>query len=227
MGSRETIGDRSRTHGMTNTRLYGIWCGIKDRCYNPNLEHYDRYGGRGITVCDEWKDSFASFMEWAFLNGYDPLLNGREQSLDRKDPDGNYSPDNCRWVSMQEQARNRTDTVYVRYNGELISAREFTEKNNISDYVFVFRRVKKGQSGEKILYDWNMIYNTPATFMRVKEAAILYGVTEQMITKWIKSGILTAEKCGKILFIPKGQDVYRDEKRDNNGRFLPGHNNKV
>lgn len=56
--SRETIGERSRTHGMSNTRLYGVWRGIKDRCNNPNIEHFDRYGGRGIKVCDEWNNSF-------------------------------------------------------------------------------------------------------------------------------------------------------------------------
>lgn len=111
--SRETIGERSRTHGMSNTRLYSVWRGIKDRCNNPNIEHFDRYGGRGIKVCDEWNNSFESFCKWAFRAGFNPCATGREQSIDRIDCNGDYSPENCRWISMKEQARNRSDTVFI------------------------------------------------------------------------------------------------------------------
>lgn len=212
MGSRETFGDRMRTHGMTNTRLYRTWCGIKDRCSNPNVGHYDRYGGRGISVCDEWKSSFESFRDWAFANGYNPELNGKQQSLDRINPDGNYCPENCRWVSQLEQSGNRTDTVYIECSGKKLSAREFTEQNGISDYVFVYRRAKKGQPGKQIIHDWNMIHNTPNCYMRVKEAAKVYNVCEQTIKAWVKDGKLLAEKCGSILFIPKGQVIDKNER---------------
>lgn len=90
------------THGGSNSRLYNIWCGMKDRCSNPNNNRYDRYGGRGIIVCEEWRGSFESFSRWAFANGYNDSL-----SIDRVNNDGNYEPKNCRWATAKEQANNR------------------------------------------------------------------------------------------------------------------------
>ena len=86
----------------SNTRLYGIWRGIKRRCLNPNYHHFKNYGGRGITVCDEWLESFKSFYDWAMSNGYQDDL-----SIDRIDNDKGYDPSNCRWVTMAEQNKNK------------------------------------------------------------------------------------------------------------------------
>lgn len=199
--SRETFGERTRTHGMTETHLYSVWCGMKCRCNNPHYKHFDRYGGRGIKVCEEWSNSFEPFMEWSFKNGYREDLSGKEQSLDRINVDGDYSPDNCRWISMKKQARNRGDTVYVESKGVKISAREFAEENGIENYVFVFRRAKAGQSADQILHDWKMINETPSEYMTVKEAAVFLGVTEQTVCNRIKSGTLDAEKIGNRFFV--------------------------
>lgn len=204
-----TIGDRTRTHGMTNSRLYSVWCGIKCRCYNSAYKHFDRYGGRGIAVCPEWRNSFEAFEKWALDAGYDESLTGKEQSLDRIDVNGNYEPSNCRWVNFKQQARNREDTVYVKSENGSIPAREFAEKNNIPDYVFVFRRAKKGQSAEKILCDWNMLYNTQPEYMRIADATSFYSVSEMTIRNWIKSRKLKAEKYGNVWLIPKGQVIVK------------------
>lgn len=222
MTSRETLGERTRTHGMTETRLYSVWCGMKDRCNNPNTEHYDRYGGRGIKVCDEWNFSFEKFRDWAFAEGFDETLTGREQSLDRIDVNGNYEPGNCRWVSRLQQARNRADTVYVvDSTGEKIPAREFAESHNISDYVYVYRKAKAGIEASKILIGWEMLHNMPSDLMTIKQAEHYYGASDVSIRAWIKKGIIKAEKVGQRWYIQKHQDIKRVASHDKNG-FFPG-----
>ena len=95
------------THGGSHTRLYSIWKSMKSRCYCPNWKPYFLYGARGITVCDEWRNSFEAFRNWALAHGYRDDL-----ELDRMDVNGNYSPINCRWVSHYTQTINRRDTLY-------------------------------------------------------------------------------------------------------------------
>ena len=88
-------------HGMYQSRLYGIWEGMKYRCNNPKSDAYKYYGGRGIKICDEW-DKFVPFYNWAMKNGYSDEL-----TIDRIDNDKGYSPDNCRWATMKQQVQNR------------------------------------------------------------------------------------------------------------------------
>ena len=98
---RERTSKANTKHGKHNNRLYNIWCGMKQRCYYKNHVRYSRYGGRGITVCDEWVNSFKAFYNWAIENGYKEGL-----SIDRIDNDGNYEPCNCRWVDYKTQYEN-------------------------------------------------------------------------------------------------------------------------
>lgn len=88
-------------HGLHKTRIYRIWEGMKRRCQTPSVHNFRDYGGRGITVCDEWQE-FVPFYEWAINNGY-----SEELTLDRIDVNGNYEPGNCRWATWSEQSRNK------------------------------------------------------------------------------------------------------------------------
>lgn len=101
-------GDHRRTHGMHGSRLYRIWLAMKTRCNNPNTKRFKDYGGRGITVCEEWtgKDGFIHFHDWSILNRYSDEL-----SIDRINNDGNYAPDNCRWATCKEQNSNKRKQV--------------------------------------------------------------------------------------------------------------------
>lgn len=105
-----------KTHGDSYSRIYNILRRMKDRCYNPRNNRYYRYGGRGITVCEEWLD-YNNFKKWAFENGFNENSSRKECSLDRIDSDGNYCPENCRWVNSFIQNNNKSNTVMLTYKG--------------------------------------------------------------------------------------------------------------
>lgn len=114
------------THGKSGTRVYGIWCDMKKRCYNPKNKRYSRYGGRGISVCEEWKENFQMFYEWAMANGYTDEL-----TIDRINVNGNYEPSNCRWVTVKEQQRNTSRNRFITVNGVTRTVSEWAEITGI------------------------------------------------------------------------------------------------
>ena len=120
-------------HNLSKTRLYKIWKGMIYRCRH-NVKNY---GERGVAVCDEWLHNFQSFYNWSTINGYDDSL-----SIDRIDVNGNYEPSNCRWATILEQERNKTNTCYVVYNGKKTTLKELAEESGIN-YHKLWARINK------------------------------------------------------------------------------------
>lgn len=108
---REAAARLRRSHGMTDTRVYGIWTAMKSRCYFEGNPQYHRYGGRGIKVCDRWLNSFEAF----YADMGDPPT--KRHTIERKDVNGHYEPGNCIWATMREQHLNRSDTVFITFRG--------------------------------------------------------------------------------------------------------------
>lgn len=133
------------THGQTDTRLYGIWNGMKQRCTNPNRDSYQYYGGRGIGFCDGWA-SFEPFAEWARSSGYAPGL-----TLERQDGDGNYEPDNCCWVTHKQQCGNRRNARRIEVNGVDMTFQEAGKVTGINWRTLYKRIVISGWPVEKAL----------------------------------------------------------------------------
>lgn len=98
-------------HGMDGTKIYKIWCGMRHRCYIPTTTSFERYGGRGISVCKEWIDSFESFYDWAIKNGYKEGL-----SIDRIDNDGDYEPSNCQWLTLSQNTKKMHEDKKKKVN---------------------------------------------------------------------------------------------------------------
>lgn len=112
---------------------------MKKRCQNPNNSDYPHYGGRGIKVCEEWQD-YANFRDWALSHGYSDEL-----SIDRIDVDGDYEPNNCRFISMKEQCNNRSNNLMVAYDGHVYTLSELAEAKGIQ-YSTLYERLKRGMS---------------------------------------------------------------------------------
>lgn len=142
-------GKKKRTHGDSRPgskyrRLYGVWHGIKDRCYNQNTPAYKYYGERGISVCGEWKDDYEAFKQWALSSGYDVNADFQECTLDRIDPNGDYCPDNCRWIDCVEQQNNRRSNVVFDTESGPLTQTQYADKIGISDALLLYRK-KHGQ----------------------------------------------------------------------------------
>lgn len=125
---REKQRDRMLTHGETKTQLYGEWRGIKNRCFVPTSVSYPHYGGRGITMCDEWKNDYTKFRDYVTQL---PHYGEDGRSLDRIDNNGNYEPNNVRWATAEEQANNTSQNRILTLNGESHTMREWSKKLGI------------------------------------------------------------------------------------------------
>ncbi len=158
-------------HNLTNTRLYNTWTHMKGRCLNPTDAAYKNYGGRGITVCQEWQDDFINFYNWAMANGYTKKL-----TIDRININGNYEPKNCRWVDMKTQGRNKRTNVTLPYNGETHCLKEWAEIVNI----------KVGTLQNRVYKQWSVkdILTQPVKSPAIKN--ITYKNETHNIAEWAR-----------------------------------------
>ena len=145
--------ERSTTHNQRHTVLYSVWRGLRQRCNNPKHASYHNYGGRGITVCEEWDKSFQAFYDWSYANGYSTENQKDEKlklTIDRIDNNGNYEPSNCRWVDRKTQTRNMRTTRFITFNGQNKSVSEWCEIYGIKLHTFN-TRIRNGWSIEEAL----------------------------------------------------------------------------
>lgn len=130
------------THGMSKTRLYAIWSGMRTRCTDENRKSYRDYGSRGITVCDDWS-SFEPFMEWALSNGYSGDL-----TIERINVDLGYFPGNCKWIPRGDQNKNTRRNVFLTVDGETKILSDWARTYGI-DAGRIYSRLSNGWSAEK------------------------------------------------------------------------------
>lgn len=166
-------------NGLSNTKLYRVYRGVISRCYKKYDKFYNDYGGRGITICDEWLGSngFLCFYNWAMENGYSEGL-----SIERKNVNGNYCPENCCWITMKEQQRNKRNNVLVKYNGEELLLSDVAKKTGLSENAIKYRikndidiHSQKHNRNKFVERDDGEIYHS------IREAAIKNGVHESRI----------------------------------------------
>lgn len=188
----EATRKRTIKYSIRNNKLYHVWYGMIDRCKNPKHKFYHRYGGRGISVCNEW-ENYESFAEWALRNGYSEGL-----SIDRINNDGNYEPSNCRWTTMKKQHNNTSQCRYETINGITKSVSEWAEEYGVKHGLVLHRLAR----GIPIIDALTMeskyrgkgvpvrCIDTGETFQSSKKAAEKYNVSTCAIAR--------AARCGKV-----------------------------
>ena len=133
-----------RKHGLSRTRIYGVYRDMYNRCYNEKDISYDNYGGRGIKVCQEWLDDFMIFRKWAYDNGYDENAPRGNYTLDRINPDGDYEPSNCRWANNYTQMNNKRNNLYYEIDGVTKTLSEWCREYGNLCVQSVYGRIKRG-----------------------------------------------------------------------------------
>ncbi|MBR6474019.1 MAG: hypothetical protein IKS98_01030 [Lachnospiraceae bacterium] len=137
---KERTGETSRTHGMRHAKVYHVWLDLKNRCDNPNNKRYVNYNGRGIKVCDEWKDNFEAFYEYVSQL---PNFGKPGYSIDRIDNNAGYKPGNVRWATSYEQVMNRSNTIRINYHGKETTLPELVKSSGIKYPTLLFHYKKQ------------------------------------------------------------------------------------
>lgn len=124
---------------MAKTRLNNVYHGMKARCYNKNAPKYKNYGARGITICEEWKNDFKTFADWAVKNGYDEKAKRGTCTIDRIDVNGNYEPSNCRWVSTKVNCNNKRNNHLITFENKTHTLSEWAKLLGIKNSTLSMR----------------------------------------------------------------------------------------
>ena len=143
--NKEKTIERNTKHSLRHTRIYRIWLLMKNRCLNSKYYLFKNYGGRGITVCNEWKNDFVKFYDWSMNNGYNDTL-----TIDRIDVNGNYEPSNCRWATKLQQQRNTTRLRKITYKNETHCISEWAEILGL-EYNTLYYRFRRNNYSEDVL----------------------------------------------------------------------------
>ena len=177
------------------TRLGRIYHNMKTRCNNPNYDKYKYYGGKGVTICDEWNESFYAFEDWAMDHGYADRL-----TLDRIDVNGNYTPENCRLVTRKEQSNNKTSNHMITYNGKTQSIQKWADETGLSA-TCINQRVGAGWSVERTLTEPQHITHKPRLLTyngvtkRMHEWAKEFGISFKILQNRIDLHGWTVERA--------------------------------
>lgn len=187
---REQKRNATTKHNKSHERIYRIWIGMNQRCFNPKNTGYKNYGARGIKVCDEWKE-FEPFYVWAMSNGYEDNL-----TIERNDVNQNYCPENCRWATMKEQGNNRRTNRTITYNGITKTITEWSEEFNLKEHVLT-DRISRGWDIEKALttrvadYSMEILYN--GEIMTLTKFSKEIGMSRCAVTTRLKRGFSPEE----------------------------------
>ena len=146
--SKEILHNRNYKDGRTKEKLYKRWKAMKDRCNTNGKQKHKNYGERGISVCEEWHD-YTKFRKWAIENGYMEGL-----TIDRIDVNGDYCPENCRWVNNEVQCNNKRNSIYIELNGETKTIGQWIKIFNIKDKKKIYRKYHRGLTPKKIFEEY-------------------------------------------------------------------------
>lgn len=198
--NKENTKTKFTAHGMRNHPLYNIWNSMIQRCYNPNSKSYKNYGGRGIIMCDEWKNELTGCEQFATDMGNRP---SHKHSIDRIDVNGNYQPNNCRWATPDQQMRNTRRNKLLSYNGITKPLVEWAEEYNLP-YDILAGRIRKKWSMETALtfpHVSRMRLEAHAEIHDVKNTykgwADLYNINISTLRKRLRSGMSVEEALAK------------------------------
>ncbi len=165
-----TVGNMARIDNRSKERLYDIYCKMKSRCNSPTNFNYKDYGGRGIKVCNEWLEDYLNFKNWALNNGYTDEL-----TIDRINVNGDYEPSNCRWTTMDVQANNKRNNLYITHNGETKTLKEWCRYYNVKYDTIRDRMFRKDKH-----YTFEEAISKPIRIM------ITYNGETHSVTEWSK-----------------------------------------
>lgn len=191
------MGKFETKHGLSRDRIYPVWQAMIRRCENPENEHYKDYGGRGIKICDDWHD-VGKFATWAYSNGFDPKAKTGECTIERRDVNGNYCPDNCFWANMKTQSRNKKNNRLMKINEDSKTLVEVSENVGILATT-ISGRLRRGWSVDKAIstpvdkrvggnLKPTICMNDGKTYCSLIDAATAYGLSYDKVRRAIDTG---------------------------------------